>query len=75
MMLHNLQKTIPADDGRVIPADTSLALTLFAAFRNPSIFPEPNEFNPDRFDPNSGASSQIDPFAFIPFSSGPRYTL
>lgn len=62
-----------ADDGRIIPADSSLALTLFTAFRNPSAFPEPNEFNPERFDLSGGGSSKIDPFDFIPFSSGPRY--
>lgn len=64
--------SVLADDGRIIPADSSLALTLFVAFRNPSIFTEPNEFCPERFDLNDG-ESKIDPFAFIPFSSGPRY--
>ncbi|XP_037028826.1 cytochrome P450 4d2-like [Bradysia coprophila] len=67
-----IEEDICLDDGRIIPADSSLALTLFVAFRNPSIFPEPNEFIPDRFDPNGGVSSTIDPMAFIPFSSGPR---
>lgn len=67
-----IEEDISLDDGRIIPAGSSLALTLFVAFRNPTIFPEPNEFIPDRFDPNGGVSSTIDPMAFIPFSSGPR---
>ncbi|KAJ6637667.1 Cytochrome P450 4d2 [Pseudolycoriella hygida] len=67
-----IEEDIRLDDGRYIPAATSLAMTLFVAFRDPSAFPEPNEFNPDRFDLNGGVSSRIDPFAFIPFSSGPR---
>lgn len=60
------------DDGRIIPADSSLALTFFVAFRDPSNFPEPNEFRPERFDSKNTETAKIDPFAFIPFSSGPR---
>lgn len=36
-----------------------------------SIFPKPNEFIPERFDVVT-SSEKMNPFAYIPFSAGPR---
>ena len=38
--------------------------------RNEEIFPDPNAFKPERFE--SDQYSGRHPFAFIPFSAGPR---
>ena len=59
-----------------IPAGTELVIYLFHHHRDPSAFPNPTKFDPDRF---SGAldsePGQRPPFAYIPFSAGARNCL
>lgn len=41
--------------------------------RNPEYFVEPDSFKPERFQSEQQQSTEkINPFAFIPFSAGPR---
>ncbi|XP_002075257.3 probable cytochrome P450 4d14 [Drosophila willistoni] len=57
-------------NGKLIPANTNVILLTYHAQRDPEFFEEPNKFNPDRFAiENKG---DIDPFAYTPFSAGPR---
>lgn len=42
----------------------------YVASRNPGVFKNPLEFNPDRFDPN--AEDKIPIYSCFPFSLGPR---
>lgn len=54
----------------IIPEGTELAYSLYAMHRDPSIFREPDQFDPDRW--LAGQSQHIPRDAFIPFGSGKR---
>ncbi|XP_045077917.1 ryanodine receptor 2-like [Coregonus clupeaformis] len=56
--------------GRVIPQGSICLVSIYGTHHNPEIWPDPDVYNPMRFDPegSKGRSSH----AFIPFSSGPR---
>ncbi|KAM7346802.1 putative cytochrome P450 4d14 isoform 2-T2 [Cochliomyia hominivorax] len=53
-----------------IPAKTNLSLSLFMVLRDPDYFPQPDDFMPERFE--SESMQKIHPFAYTPFSAGPR---
>lgn len=52
------------------PKGTSLAIATVGLHRNPEVWPAPLEFNPDRFLPENSQGRH--PFAYVPFSAGPR---
>jgi cytochrome P450 family 4 len=56
--------------GFVLPAGLSVALLIYGMHRNPKVYPEPDTFKPERFLPEQSANRH--PYAFIPFSAGPR---
>ncbi|XP_015671075.1 cytochrome P450 4F22 [Protobothrops mucrosquamatus] len=53
-------------DGRVIPKGNVCLVSIFGTHHNPAVWPEPEVYNPYRFD------SAHHPLAFVPFSAGPR---
>nr|CAD7409336.1 unnamed protein product [Timema poppensis] len=53
-----------------IPAGTDVNVVPTHIHRNPRIYPDPEVFNPDRFSKES--SQERHPFAYLPFSAGPR---
>nr|CAD7432283.1 unnamed protein product [Timema monikensis] len=53
-----------------IPAGTDVNVFPIHIHRNPRIYPDPEVFNPDRFSKES--SQERHPFAYLPFSAGPR---
>ncbi|KAF7275088.1 hypothetical protein GWI33_012196 [Rhynchophorus ferrugineus] len=55
---------------KIIPKGTNLFVSMFDLHRNEKYWPEPLIYNPDRFLPEEVAKR--DPYAFIPFSAGPR---
>ncbi|KAL7646997.1 UNVERIFIED_CONTAM: hypothetical protein RMT77_002254 [Armadillidium vulgare] len=56
--------------GRVIPKGTSILVITHRLHRDPIHFPEPNSFKPERFFAENCVKRH--PFAYIPFSAGPR---
>ncbi|XP_032673498.1 cytochrome P450 4c21-like [Odontomachus brunneus] len=57
-------------DGYVIPKNITVLLSIILLHRNPSVWPDPLKFDPDRFLPEN--TRRMHPYAFIPFSAGPR---
>ncbi|XP_055636968.1 cytochrome P450 4C1-like [Toxorhynchites rutilus septentrionalis] len=57
-------------DGQAIPAGVDIAIFIYAMHNNPEIFPEPEKFDPERF--NEENCSKRHPYSYIPFSAGAR---
>ena len=58
-------------DGYPVPVGTNVILLNFLLHRNPSVFPDPDEFQPERF-MEGGRTQARSPYAYVPFSAGPR---
>ncbi|KAF5282683.1 hypothetical protein FQA39_LY17515 [Lamprigera yunnana] len=56
--------------GYTIPKDTFISLHIYGIHHNPKYFPNPENFDPDRFLPENCSARH--PFSYIPFSAGPR---
>lgn len=69
-----LPRRTPPEGARVlnewIAGDTSVSMTIYAAHRDPHVFANPEEFQPDRW-LDLKERKQMEPF-FIPFSTGAR---
>uniref|UniRef100_A0A6I8SNP0 Testis and ovary specific PAZ domain containing 1 n=3 Tax=Xenopus tropicalis TaxID=8364 RepID=A0A6I8SNP0_XENTR len=57
-------------NGVTIPAGVVIVVPLFALHLNPEIWPEPEEFQPERFSKENQKNQ--DPYNFLPFGVGPR---
>ncbi|XP_061400079.1 probable cytochrome P450 4d14 [Musca vetustissima] len=58
-------------NGVTIPAKTNITLLMYAAMRDPDYFHHPDDFLPERY-LNTEDANKINPFAYVPFSAGPR---
>ncbi|XP_046449670.1 cytochrome P450 4c3-like [Daphnia pulex] len=56
--------------GYKIPAGVSVSLMIYGMHHNPLVYPDPQTFNPERFLPENVLGRH--PYAFVPFSAGPR---
>ncbi|KAL6446209.1 hypothetical protein ACFW04_001080 [Cataglyphis niger] len=54
----------------MLPKDTTVLLGISLMHRNPEVWSEPKKFDPDRFLPDN--SKHRNPYAYVPFSAGPR---
>ena len=53
-----------------IPAGSSIMLCIYAVHRDPKLWPNPDQFDPERFLPN--ARPEPPRYAYFPFGGGPR---
>ncbi|XP_072925291.1 ultra-long-chain fatty acid omega-hydroxylase-like isoform X3 [Hemitrygon akajei] len=61
---------IKLPDARVIPKGITCLISIYGTHHNPTVWPDPEVYNPFRFD--SENADKRAPYAFIPFSAGPR---
>ncbi|XP_069498347.1 cytochrome P450 4B1-like [Ambystoma mexicanum] len=66
----NLTKPLTFPDGRTLPAGFNAFLSIYCIHRNPSVWKDPEVFDPLRFTPEN--SSGRHSYAFVPFAAGPR---
>jgi cytochrome P450 len=65
------EDTLPS--GLILPANTEVIMVQFVCHRNPKYFPDPERFDPGRFDP--ATKKEWPQFAYFPFGAGPRYCI
>jgi cytochrome P450 len=56
--------------GYRVPKGTNIAISTYTMHRDPDLFPNPLQFDPERFSP--ARESEIPKFAYLPFGAGPR---
>ncbi|XP_075228096.1 cytochrome P450 4V2-like [Lycorma delicatula] len=65
-----ITEDVHLSSGYVLPTGCTALLFFYKLHHNPILYPDPEVFNPDRFLPNVSKSRH--PYAFCPFSAGPR---
>ncbi|KAJ4944363.1 hypothetical protein JOQ06_012907 [Pogonophryne albipinna] len=68
--LERVAKATVEINGLVIPKDMVVVVPTWTLHRNPDLWPEPEEFKPERFSKEN--KGNIDPYTYMPFGAGPR---
>ncbi|XP_062552472.1 cytochrome P450 6a8-like [Armigeres subalbatus] len=70
-ILRNVTKPYPVPGTNVtLEKDSRVLLPVYAIHHDPQYYPNPEQYDPDRFNPDQAASRH--PMAFVPFGEGPR---
>ncbi|XP_033645056.1 cytochrome P450 4F2-like [Asterias rubens] len=64
-----IQKEVEID-GKILPAGTTLDVSIYNLHHNPVVWTDHMDFIPDRFSQEN--VQKMDPFSYIPFAAGPR---
>uniref|UniRef100_A0A8C6RA26 Uncharacterized protein n=1 Tax=Nannospalax galili TaxID=1026970 RepID=A0A8C6RA26_NANGA len=70
MISRRCTQDIVLPDGRIIPKENICVISIFGVHHNPSVWEDPEVYDPFRFDPEN--AQKRSPLAFIPFSARPR---
>nr|XP_040042230.1 cytochrome P450 3A30-like isoform X1 [Gasterosteus aculeatus aculeatus] len=70
LRLERVAKATVEINGIVIPKDMVVAVPTWPLHRDPSLWPDPEAFKPERFSKENKES--IDPYTYMPFGAGPR---
>ncbi|XP_051242591.1 cytochrome P450 3A40 [Dicentrarchus labrax] len=68
--LERVAKATVELNGIVIPKDMVVMIPTWPLHRDPDLWPEPEEFKPERFSKEN--KETIDPYTYMPFGAGPR---
>ncbi|XP_070684068.1 cytochrome P450 3A30-like [Pempheris klunzingeri] len=68
--LERVAKATVEINGLVIPKDMVVMVPTWPLHRDPEVWPEPEEFRPERFSKEN--KERIDPYTYMPFGAGPR---
>lgn len=64
----SMDYTLP--NGAIMPKGTYVVIPALAFHRDPDLFPQPENFDPDRFSEQN--RHLVQPYSFLPFGEGPR---
>ncbi|KAL6119660.1 cyp3a7 [Pungitius sinensis] len=68
--LDRVSKSSVEIEGVTIPKGTVVMIPVYTLHREPTLWPEPDAFKPERFSKENKDS--IDPYSYLPFGAGPR---
>ncbi|KAL6446204.1 hypothetical protein ACFW04_001079 [Cataglyphis niger] len=69
IITRKLAEDVKIDD-YTLPKGTTIMLEIALTHKNPQVWTNPKKFDPDRFLPEN--SKHRNPYAYVPFSAGPR---
>ncbi|KAF5301471.1 hypothetical protein FQA39_LY02200 [Lamprigera yunnana] len=70
IIARKLENELTTASGYTIPSNTIVHIHIYGLHHNSNIYPEPEKFDPERFSNDNSLGRH--PFAYIPFSAGPR---
>lgn len=66
------QEELKMSCGRTLPVGSNITLCPSMVHSDPEVFPDPEEFQPERFVYKDSKAAEARGFTYIPFSAGPR---
>lgn len=70
LIARELHEDLKLPEDYIVPKGTQIVINMYSLHRDPTIWKNPETFNPDNFLPE--ATQSRNPYAFVPFSAGAR---